>query len=108
MVHGCVKKDGSQSIGKSRGDWTTKIHMVAADARTAMTFSLSPGQAHGAPESPVVRASVPLRRVRRLDNSSAVRRSPVDLLQVLVQAEGRQGEAAPESVWRGDGSSPAI
>ena len=46
--HGGVKKNGPQSIGKSR--WTTKIHMVAADARTAMTFSLSPGQAHDAPE----------------------------------------------------------
>ena len=33
------------SIGKSRGGWTTKIHMVAADARTAITFALSPGQA---------------------------------------------------------------
>ena len=34
-------------------DWevpTTKIHMVAADARTAVTFSLSPGQAHDAPQ----------------------------------------------------------
>ena len=41
----CVKKNGPQSIGKSRGGWTTKIHMVAADARTAVTFSLSPGQA---------------------------------------------------------------
>ncbi len=48
--HGCVKKNGPQSIGKSRGGWTTKIHMVAADARTAITFSLSPGQAHDAPE----------------------------------------------------------
>ncbi len=46
----CVKKNGPQSIGKSRGGWTTKIHMVAADARTAVTFSLSPGQAHDAPE----------------------------------------------------------
>ena len=35
---------------KSIGGWTTKIHMVAADARTAVTFSLSPGQAHDAPE----------------------------------------------------------
>ena len=43
-------KNGPQSIGKSRGGWTTKIHMVAADARTAVTFSLSPGQAHDAPE----------------------------------------------------------
>ena len=48
--YGCVKKNGPQSIGKSRGGWTTKIHMVAADARTAVTFSLSPGQAHDAPE----------------------------------------------------------
>ena len=45
--NGCAKKGGSQSIGKSRGGW---IHMVAADARTAITFSLSPGQAHDAPE----------------------------------------------------------
>ncbi len=42
--------DGPQAIGKSRGGWNTKVHMVAADARTAITFSLSPGQAHDAPE----------------------------------------------------------
>ena len=47
---GALKKNGPQSIGKSRGGWTTKIHMVAADARTAITFSLSPRQAHDAPE----------------------------------------------------------
>jgi len=44
------KKNGPQAIGKSRGGWTTKIHMVAADDRTALAFSLSPGQAHDAPE----------------------------------------------------------
>ena len=44
------EKNGPQAIGKSRGGWTTKIHLVAADARTAVTFSLSPGQAHDAPE----------------------------------------------------------
>lgn len=47
---GALKKNGSQAIGQSRGGWTTKIHMVAADARTAITFALSPGQAHDAPE----------------------------------------------------------
>ena len=47
---GAQKKKCAQSIGRSRGGWTTKIHMVAADARTAITFSLSPGQAHDAPE----------------------------------------------------------
>ena len=44
------EKGGSQSIGKSRGGWTTKIHMVAADDRTAVAFRLSPGQAHDAPQ----------------------------------------------------------
>ncbi|MGH8252225.1 MAG: IS5 family transposase [Steroidobacteraceae bacterium] len=46
---GAPKKNGAQAIGKSRGGWTTKVHMVAANARTALTFSLSPGQAGDAP-----------------------------------------------------------
>ena len=40
----------AHSIGKSRGGWTTKIHLVAADARTAITFALSPGNDHDAPQ----------------------------------------------------------
>jgi len=48
--HGRAKKNGPQAIGKSRGGWNTKIHLVAADDRTALTFALSPGQAHDAPE----------------------------------------------------------
>ncbi|MDP6651927.1 MAG: IS5 family transposase, partial [Gammaproteobacteria bacterium] len=47
---GAPKKNGPQAIGKSRAGWTTKIHMVAADARTAVNFSLSPGNAGDAPE----------------------------------------------------------
>ncbi|KAB7762675.1 IS5 family transposase [Xanthomonas maliensis] len=47
---GAPKKNGPQSIGKSRGGWNTKIHMVAADARTAVTFCLSPGQAGDGPQ----------------------------------------------------------
>ncbi len=46
---GALKK-WAQSIGKSRGGWTTKIHMVAANERCALTFCLSPGQAHDAAE----------------------------------------------------------
>ena len=45
---GRPEKNGAQAIGKSRGGWTTKIHMVAAC--TAIGFSLSPGQAGDAPE----------------------------------------------------------
>src|ERR1700692_2703652 len=34
------KKNGPQAIGKSRGGWSTKVHMVAASARCAIGFSL--------------------------------------------------------------------
>jgi transposase len=44
-----LKKNGPQAIGKSRGGWTTKIHLVAASDRCAITFGLSPGQDHDAP-----------------------------------------------------------
>ena len=43
---GARKENGPQAIGKSRGGWTTKIHLIATDARTAVMFPLSPGQAH--------------------------------------------------------------
>ncbi|WP_155767013.1 IS5 family transposase [Xanthomonas hortorum] len=46
---GAFKKNGPQAVGKSRGGWNTKIHMVAADARTAITFGLTPGNVHDAP-----------------------------------------------------------
>ena len=45
-----ARKNGPQAIGKSCGGWNIKIHLLAADARTAVTFSLSPGQAHDALE----------------------------------------------------------
>ena len=41
-------KNGPQAIGKSRGGWTTKIHMVAAGPRTTVNFLLSPGNVHDA------------------------------------------------------------
>ena len=47
---GARKTNGPQSIGKSRGGWYAKIHMVSASGRQAMIFRLSGGQAHDAPE----------------------------------------------------------
>ena len=47
---GAQKKNGPQSIGKSRGGWNTKIHMISISDRLPMIFSLSGGQAHDAPE----------------------------------------------------------
>src|SRR5271170_8103593 len=46
--HWRVKKTDRRR--SARGGWNTKIHMVAANARTAITFALSPGNAHDAPE----------------------------------------------------------
>ena len=57
---GRAKKTGPQAIGKSRGGWTTKIHLVAADAGTAVSLSLSPGQAGDAPEGRKLLAETPL------------------------------------------------
>ena len=48
--NGCFKTSGEQSIGRSRGGITTKIHMVTASDRAVVGFSLSGGQARDAPE----------------------------------------------------------
>ncbi len=47
---GGFEKSGPQAIGRSRGGCTTKIHLVAANARCALSLKLSPGQAGDAPE----------------------------------------------------------
>src|ERR1035437_491776 len=52
--HRRAKKNGPQAIGKSRGGWTTKIHMVAANARTAISFALSPGHASDAKQGRIL------------------------------------------------------
>jgi len=43
MRIGGAEKKGPQSIGRSRGGLTTKIHMIAGDPDHGMHFSLSPG-----------------------------------------------------------------
>ncbi|MBG6075738.1 transposase [Polaromonas sp. CG_9.11] len=45
-----AQKNGPQAHGKSRGDWTTKLHLVAADDRNVVAWSLTGGQAGDAPE----------------------------------------------------------
>ncbi len=40
------KKNGTQKIGRSRGGLTTKIHMVTASDRAAVSFSLSSMMGH--------------------------------------------------------------
>ncbi|AWF80326.1 hypothetical protein BTJ40_05600 [Microbulbifer sp. A4B17] len=40
---GALKND-PQVTGRSRGGWTAKIHMIAADDKSTVIFSLSAGQ----------------------------------------------------------------
>ena len=47
---GARKTNWPQSIGKSRGGWYAKIHMVSASCRPAMIVRLSDGLAHDASE----------------------------------------------------------
>ena len=85
--HRGAKKCGPQTVGKSRGGWNTKIHMVAADARTTITFSLSPGQAHDAHEGRAL--------LRRLE-------APNLLLHLLM------GRAYESNETRQSGTRPGI
>jgi len=38
-----------RASGNNKNGWTTKIHLVAADARTEIALALSPGNDHDAP-----------------------------------------------------------
>src|ERR1700747_3210104 len=75
---GRSKKNGPQAIGKSRGGWNTKVHLVAANARTAITFALSPGHAHDAPEGRALLAEqgpMQMNRLLRIMDESGVPRA---------------------------------
>ena len=75
-------KNGPRSIGKSRGGWNTKIHRVAANDRTAVTFGLAPGQAHDAPEG------------RRPPQSLEPVSRPIHLLMDRAYAENKTRQLA--------------
>ena len=47
-------KNTDRRPSTSRGGWNTKVHMVAADARTAVGFTLSLGHDHDAPHGRVL------------------------------------------------------
>jgi hypothetical protein len=53
---GCArrfKKRGKQSIGKSKGGWNTKFHVVSADDKVIVEMHLSGGECHDGPEGRV-------------------------------------------------------
>jgi len=45
-----LKKNGQQAIGKTRGGKNTKIHMIVANAKTPVVYSLSRGNLNDAPQ----------------------------------------------------------
>ena len=48
--YGRFEKNGPQSVGRTRGGWNTKLHMVAASDRDGVIFSLSAVNCGDAPE----------------------------------------------------------
>ncbi len=47
--YGSAQNNGAQALGTSRGSWTTKLHWVAAEDRSAVGFSWSGGPAGDGP-----------------------------------------------------------
>ncbi len=92
--HGGAKENGPQAIGKPRGGWNTRLHMVAADARTAVAFALSPGPAHDAPQGRRL-----LNRLTRPADSPTLlmdRAYEDDATRQLVRARGFRPVAPPK------------
>jgi putative transposase len=56
-----AKKGGAeaQGLGRSRGGFTTKLHLAAADESTAVIVVLTPGQCHDAKAFPAVFGAIP-------------------------------------------------
>ena len=44
------KKHGQQCIGKSKGGWNTKLHVVSANDKVIVEMHLSGGNCHDAPQ----------------------------------------------------------
>lgn len=84
-------KNGPQALGRSRGGWTTKLHLVAADERHSVTWSLTPGQAGDAPEG------------RRLIQALG----PLPRLVALLMDSAYQDDATRELAYR-LGSMPVV
>jgi transposase len=56
-----AKKGGAeaQGLGRSRGGFTTKLHLAATDESTAVIVVLTPGQCHDAKAFPAVFEAIP-------------------------------------------------
>lgn len=52
------KKLGEQAIGKTRGGWNTKLHVVSADDKVFVEMHLSSGSCHDAPEGRISIATI--------------------------------------------------
>ncbi len=53
-----LKKLGKQAVGKSKGGWNTKLHMVSADDKVVVEMHLSGGNRNDGPEGRVSLTSI--------------------------------------------------
>jgi len=52
------EKHGKQAIGKSRGGWNTKLHVVSANDKVIVEMHLSGGECHDGPEGRISIATI--------------------------------------------------
>ena len=93
-----AKKDGGQAkqaMGRSCGGLTTKLHAACADDRTAVSFSLSPGQSHDATAFPSVWKGVP--KSRWLDAAVMDKAYDSDDIRNFLEYQGIEAVIPPKS-----------
>ena len=104
-----AQKNGPQAIGKSRGGWTTKIHLVAADERQALGFALSAGQCGDGPQGRELIGSLVARGTAALGDGYGLRgrRNTGFGLPARLSSGGPTQSAAPSQLAVQQASSTA-
>jgi hypothetical protein len=77
-----------QSIGKTRGVWNTKLHVVSADDKIVIALKLCSGREHGRPNGKGFKdkgacgIKMPLLMDRAYKSDELVRESNYDLIEI--------------------------
>ena len=92
------KKGGGQqkqAMGRSCGGLTTKLHAACSDDRTAVSFSLGPGQSHDATAFPAVWKEVP--KSRWLNAAVMDKASDCDDIRKFLEYQGIEAVIPPKA-----------
>ena len=95
MPLGLGKKRGPQALGRSRGGFSTKIHLVCTDERHALGVALTPGQAGDAPAGVcLVEQIIQIPEVKACGGDRAY---DTDLIRAMLKAARKQVVIPPKA-----------